>query len=155
MKISTKGRYALLLMLDLAAQKEGEYVSLKDVSTRQAVSMKYLEQIVAQLCRAGYLRSLRGPQGGYRLSRKLEDYSVGDILRAMEGDLSPIACLQDELNACPNAPDCPTLPFWQGLYDVVNDYVNHATLADFVTGKKDSLPAQGQTAAKTAAYPCR
>jgi Rrf2 family protein len=121
-------------MLDLALQKEGEYTSLKDVSTRQAVSMKYLEQIVAQLCRAGYLRSLRGPQGGYRLARHPEKYSVGDILRVTEGDLSPTACLQEGINDCPNATDCPTLPFWQGLYDVVNAYVDNATLADFVTG---------------------
>ena len=131
MKISTKGRYALRLMLDLAQQKDGEYTSLKDVSGRQSVSMKYLEQIVAQLCRAGYLRSLRGPQGGYRLARRPEDYTVGDILRVTEGDLSPTTCLQDEYNACPNASMCPTLPFWQGLYTVVNDYVNGTTLADF------------------------
>ena len=133
MRVSTKGRYALSLMLDLAMQKGGEYTSLKDVSSRQGVSMKYLEQIVAQLCRAGYLRSLRGPQGGYRLTRRLEDYSVGDILRATEGELSPIDCLLDDYNACPDASDCLTLPFWQGLYDVVNDYVNRATLADFVS----------------------
>ncbi len=138
MKISTKGRYALRLMLDLARQTDGEYTSLKDVSARQGVSMKYLEQIVAQLCRVGYLRSLRGPQGGYRLARRPEDYSVGDILRVTEGDLSPIACLQDEYNICPNASDCPTLPFWQGLYAVVNDYVNGTTLADFM--KTDSAP---------------
>jgi len=137
MKISTKGRYALRLMLDLAQQKDGEYTSLKDVSARQAVSMKYLEQIVSQLCRAGYLRSLRGPQGGYRLTRRPEEYSVGDILRVTEGDLSPISCLQDEYNVCPNASMCPTLPFWQGLYTVVNDYVNSASLADFY--KKEGI----------------
>ena len=133
MKISTKGRYALHFMLDLATQEEGAYISLKDVAQRQGVSMKYLEQIVAQLSRAGYIRSLRGSQGGYRLSRRVEDYTVGDILRATEGDLSPTDCLQDDYNACPNASSCPTLPFWQGLYDVVNDYVNQATLADLVT----------------------
>jgi Rrf2 family protein len=152
MKISTKGRYALRLMLDLANQNEGEYTSLKDVSKRQAVSMKYLEQIVAQLCRAGYLRSLRGPQGGYRLTRRLEDYSVGDILRVTEGDLSPTSCLQDEYNACPNAPLCPTLPFWQGLYDVVNEYVDKATLADFMTGyEKEAASDPGAAEIR----PCR
>jgi Rrf2 family protein len=139
MKISTKGRYALHFMLDLATQKEGEYVSLKDVAQRQAISMKYLEQIVAQLYRAGYIRSLRGPQGGYRLSRRVEDYSVGDILRATEGDLSPTECLHDDINDCPNASSCPTLPFWQGLYDVVNDYVNNKTLADFMAGHKEGV----------------
>ena len=135
MKISTKGRYALHFMLDLASQQEGEYVSLKDVAQRQDISMKYLEQIAAQLYRAGYIRSLRGPQGGYRLSRRVGDYSVGDILRATEGDLSPTECLHDDYNDCPNASSCPTLPFWQGLYDVVNEYVNSTTLADFVTGR--------------------
>ncbi|MCL1848253.1 MAG: Rrf2 family transcriptional regulator [Clostridiales bacterium] len=152
MKISAKGRYALRLMLDLATREDGEYTSLKDVSTRQAVSMKYLEQIVSQLCRAGYLRSLRGPQGGYRLARRLEDYTVGDILRVTEGDLSPTACLQDEYNACPNASACPTLPFWQGLYDVVNDYVNHTTLADFVNG---SAPVPVPEPGKPEKFACR
>jgi len=152
MKISTKGRYALRLMLDLAMQKDGDYTSLRDVSKRQAVSMKYLEQIVAQLCRAGYLRSLRGPQGGYRLARRVEDYSVGDILRVTEGDLSPIACLQDEYNNCPNASACPTLPFWQGLYDVVNDYVNNASLADFIDGTLPALEADQEEPQK---IPCR
>ena len=134
MKISTKGRYALHFMLDLASQQEGEYISLKDVAKRQEISTKYLEQIVAQLYRAGYIRSLRGPQGGYRLARRVEDYTVGDILRVTEGELSPTDCLMDDYNACPNASSCPTLPFWQGLYDVVNDYVNKTTLADFMAG---------------------
>ena len=152
MKISTKGRYALRLMLDLALQPEGQYTSLKDVSKRQGVSMKYLEQIVAQLCRAGYLRSLRGPQGGYRLARRTTDYTVGDILRVTEGDLSPTTCLQDEYNACPNAAMCPTLPFWQGLYDVVNTYVNSTTLADFVT-QGAAMTVQASEA--PANVPCR
>ena len=137
MKISTKGRYALHFMLDLATQKEGEFISLKDVASRQAISMKYLEQIVAQLTRAGYIRSLRGPQGGYRLSRRVEDYTVGDILRVTEGDLSPTDCLQEDYRACPNASGCPTLPFWQGLYDVVNEYMDKTTLADFMPGRPD------------------
>ena len=154
MKISAKGRYALRLMLDLATRGDGEYTSLKDVSQRQDVSMKYLEQIVAQLCRAGYVRSLRGPQGGYRLARRLEDYSVGDILRVTEGDLSPTACLQDEYNACPNASACPTLPFWQGLYDVVNDYVNSTTLADFVQGNAQ-IPPPMPTQEKPVKFACR
>ena len=137
MKISTKGRYALRLMLDLAAQEaaqEGGYVSLREVSLRQGVSVKYLEQIVAQLCRTGYIKSMRGAQGGYRLTRKLEDYKVGDILRATEGDLSPTSCLKDKYNRCPNADDCPTLPFWQGLNRAINDYVDNTTLADVALG---------------------
>ena len=150
MKISTKGRYALRLMLDLAMYKENEHTSLKDVSRRQAVSMKYLEQIVAQLSRAGYIRSLRGPRGGYRLARRPEDYTVGDILRVTEGDLSPTSCLQDEYNVCPNAPVCPTLPFWQGLYDLVNEYMDKTTLADFMEGYK---PTPEPDNAGT--HPCR
>jgi Rrf2 family protein len=153
MKISTKGRYALGLMLDLATQKEGSYTSLKDVSRRQAVSMKYLEQIVAQLCRAGYIRSLRGPQGGYRLTRRLEDYTIGDILRVTEGDLSPTSCLQDRPNSCPGAALCPTLPFWQGLYDVINEYVNKVTLADMAAGYREQLEIGAELAAGP--HPCQ
>jgi len=156
MKISTKGRYALRLMLDLSMQKEGEYISLKDVAKRQFVSMKYLEQIVSQLCRAGYLRSLRGPQGGYRLAKRIEEYTVGDILRVTEGDLSPTACLQDEYNNCPNASACPTLPFWQGLYDTVTNYVNSVTLADFLSSTANpDRNSLNPDADQPRIYPCR
>ena len=132
MKISTKGRYALRLMLDLAACPEDEYISLKDISARQGISMKYLEQIVSLLCRAGFIKSLRGPQGGYRLARKPSEYTAGQILRVTEGDLSPTACLQDEENLCPRAEGCPTLKFWAGLAEAVNHYVDSVTLADLL-----------------------
>ena len=120
MRISTKGRYALRLMLDLAIHNTGEYISLKDISARQGITVKYLEQIVTGLTRAGFLRSQRGNSGGYRLSRKPEDYTVGEILRAMEGSLEPIACLDDEVNLCPRSSECLTLPFWKGLKDEEN-----------------------------------
>lgn len=132
MKISTKGRYALRLMLDLAAQPEGENIALRDISDRQEISVKYLEQIVPLLSRAGFLRSVRGAQGGYRLSRPAEEYTVGDILRVTEGSLAPIACLESEPNDCPREGICPTLRFWEGLYTAINEYVDGVTLADLL-----------------------
>lgn len=132
MKISAKGRYGLRLMLDLAANNTGEWISLKDVSRRQGISVKYLEQIVTALSRAGLLRSSRGPQGGYMLVKSPAQYTVGDILRAMEGELVPVACMEDAQNRCPRKAYCPTLPFWQGLYQVINDYLDSKTLEDLL-----------------------
>ena len=131
MKISTKGRYALRLMIDLAEHDDG-FVSLKDIAERQEISVKYLEQIVTVLCRIGFLKSLRGSQGGYKLSKNPKDYTVGDILRVTEGDLAPVACLEDEENQCGRYSCCCTIDFWQGLYDVVNKYVDSVTLADLL-----------------------
>lgn len=132
MKISTKGRYALRLMLDLAAHPKGENIALRDISDRQEISVKYLEQIVPLLSRAGFLRSVRGAQGGYRLSRPSEEYTVGDILRVTEGSLAPIACLESETNECSRQGICPTLRFWEGLYAAINEYVDSVTLADLL-----------------------
>ena len=115
MKISTKGRYALRLMLDIAAHDSGEPVRIKDIASRQEISAKYLEQIVAVLSKAGYVKSIRGPQGGYHLTRKTEEYSLGDILRLTEGSLAPVECLEGETNQCPRAGDCITLLFWKKL----------------------------------------
>lgn len=103
MKISTKGRYALRLMLDLALQPQGEYISLKDISVRQDISGKYMEQIISQLSKAGYVRSARGANGGYMLSYPAKDYTVGMILRMVEGSLSPVACLDAAVNPCSRA----------------------------------------------------
>lgn len=130
MKISTKGRYALRLMLDLAGQPPEENVALRDISARQEISIKYLEQIVPLLSRAGFLRSVRGAQGGYRLSRAPEEYTVGDILRVTEGSLAPIACLDRQPNECPRADICATISFWEGLHRVIEEYVDSTTLAD-------------------------
>ena len=139
MKISTKGRYALRLMLDIAQHGEdGGCVSLKDVSVRQQVSMKYLEQIVTQLSRAGLLKSVRGAQGGYRLTRRPEEYRVGDVLRITEGNLAPVACLEDCPNQCARQEDCMTLAFWEGLRDVINRYVDGVTLQDLLERRKES-----------------
>ena len=122
MKISTRGRYALRLMLDLALHDTGEYVSLRDISARQEISVKYLEQIV--------VRSVRGPQGGYRLAKAPADYTAGEILRTIEGSLAPVACLDDAPNACPRAGECATLVLWERLFRAINETVDGMTLAD-------------------------
>lgn len=132
MKISTKGRYALRLMIDLAEHDTGGYVPLRDISKRQEISAKYLEQIVVQLSRAGFVRSTRGAQGGYQLAKAPAEYTVGDILRITEGSLAPVACLDHEPLECARAAECVTLDFWRGLYEVVNHYVDQTTLEDLV-----------------------
>lgn len=132
MKISTKGRYALRLMIDLALQDPHKYTALKDVSARQRVSIKYLEQITTRLCKVGYLKSARGPQGGYKLSKLPEQYTAGDILRITEGSLAPVACLDNDPAVCGNYAQCPTLVFWKGLQTAIDDYVDSVTLADLL-----------------------
>ena len=130
MKISTKGRNALRVMIDLAVNDKGDYVSLKDISNRQEVSLKYLEQIMAMLNKAGYVKSTRGNNGGYRLAKSPEEYKVGDILRKTEGDLAPIACVNGE--ECGKRENCKTFKFWQGLDNVINEYVDSKTLGDLI-----------------------
>lgn len=138
MKISTKGRYALRVMLDLAVNNTGEFIPLKDVSLRQGITLKYLEQIIILLKKSGYLRSSRGNGGGYKLSKQPKDYTLGDILRTTEGSLAPIACLEDEENLCERKSICPTLEFWTGLDKVINEYVDSVTLQDLLD-KQNSL----------------
>lgn len=130
MKISTKGRYALRVMIDLAINSNNSYISLKDIANRQDISMKYLEQIVAILNKAGYLETARGNNGGYKLARKPKEYMIGDILRVTEGDLSPIACIRVE--NCSRKENCKTFGFWQGLDNVINEYVDSKTLEDLI-----------------------
>ena len=137
MKISTKGRYALRLMIDLAEHYESGLTALKDVSAREGISIKYLEQIVTQLSKAGLLRSTRGPQGGYRLAKAPDSYTVGDILRVTEGSLAPVACLEDEPNLCERQTNCVTLEVWQGLYQVIETYIDHIRLNDPVERKRE------------------
>ena len=132
MKVSTKGRYALRLMTDVAVHDQDGFVSLKDVAGRQDISLKYLEQIAGMLSRAGLLKSGRGAQGGYRLTRAPEEYTVGSILRLTEGDLAPVACLGGDTNHCERCGECPTLDFWTGLFRVVNEYIDLFTLADLL-----------------------
>ncbi|MEG2037375.1 MAG: Rrf2 family transcriptional regulator [Ruthenibacterium sp.] len=132
MKVSTKGRYALRLMIDIAQQGGDRLVSLRDMALRQGISAKYAEQIVGQLSRAGFLKSTRGAQGGYQLARAPEEYTIGSILRLTEGNLAPVACLENAENACGRRDCCATLRFWQGLYRTVNEYTDQYTLADLI-----------------------
>lgn len=132
MKISTKGRYALRLMLDLALNNTGEPVRIREIAARQEISDKYLEQIISVLNKAGYVRSLRGPQGGYRLTREPEKYTVGMILRLTEGALTPVPCLDDEVNLCARQETCVTLRLWKMLDEAVCGVVDKVTLADLV-----------------------
>lgn len=132
MKISTKGRYALQLMLDLAVYNTGEPVSIKDISKRQGISEKYLEQIISILNKAGYVRSIRGPQGGYFLSKKPEEYTVGMILRQTEGDLAPVSCVGNENPGCERQEECVTVKIWQQINDAVNGVIDNITLANLV-----------------------
>ena len=132
MKISTKGRYALRLMLDLAVNDTGEPVRIKDIAARQEISDKYLEQIISTLNKAGYVKSIRGPQGGYRLAKDAEKYTVGMILRLTEGSLEPVSCLDDEVNSCPRQESCVTLRLWRMLSAAISDVVDKVTLADLV-----------------------
>ena len=137
MKISTKGRYALRMMLDLAEHQNDGYVALKDIAQRQNVSKKYLEQIVPILNKSDILRTNRGFQGGYRLAKSPDKYTVGEILRVTEGSLSPVACLDREPIECERSAECPTLPVWQGLYKVINEYLDSITLQDILNQQKE------------------
>ena len=137
MKISTKGRYALRLMLDIALNDAKTPVRIKDIAERQQISDKYLEQIVSSLNKAGFVKSLRGPQGGYRLTKKPEEYTVGMILRLIEGSLAPVACLDDDINNSTRADRCPTLILWEKLYDAISEVVDNITLADLISWQKN------------------
>ena len=133
MKISTKGRYALRLMLDLAQHRnEQEYVSIKKIAQRQDISEKYLEQIVALLARAGFVTSVRGAQGGYRLVKEPKDYTVGIILRQIEGNLSSVKCLEESPNKCDRCNNCVTIEVWKQINDAVNNVIDNITLQDLV-----------------------
>ena len=129
MKISTKGRYALRIMTDLAINRNEKFISLKDISIRQQISMKYLEQIISVLNKAEYLVSSRGINGGYKLKKEPKEYIVGDILRVAEGDLTPVHCLNDE---CNRKSICKTYIFWKGLDEVITNYVDSETLEDLI-----------------------
>ena len=135
MKISTKGRYALRLMLDLATEGKGKPVSIKDIAGRQDISEKYLEQIISSLNRAGYVKSVRGSQGGYLLKMDPKEYTVGMILRVTEGSLAPVDCAED--GSCDRVSTCATAMLWKKISDAVNDVVDHTTLADLLEWQQD------------------
>ena len=132
MMISTKGRYALRVMVDIAENQRDGYIPLKEIAHRQDISEKYLEAIVKGLVKERYLTGLRGKSGGYRLTRAPEDYTVGAILRITEGSLAPVACLEQEHVDCPRMADCRTLPMWRKLNTMIQDFFDGITLADLM-----------------------
>ena len=136
MKISTKGRYALRLMLDLAEHQSNGFIALKDIAHRQNISKKYLEQIVPILNKSDILSTTRGFQGGYRLAKSPDKYTVGEILRLTEGSLSPVPCLDQNPSECIRHEECETLPVWQGLKQVINEYLDSITLQDIIDQNK-------------------
>ena len=137
--ISTRGRYALRVLVDLAENQGDGYITLKEVAERQEISEKYLEIIVKELVRAGILEGLRGKGGGYRLGQPAEQIKVMDVLCTLEGDLAPVACLADGSKPCSRAADCRTLPLWKGLNEVVSSYLSKFTVQDLIHKDPDNF----------------
>lgn len=136
MNVTSKGRYALRVMMDLAQHPEDGFVSLKTVADRQNISMKYLEMIVGHLKKAELLESSRGKEGGYRLSRAPEEYRVGEILRSIEDNLAPVSCLRDGSVTCDHAELCLTIPMWKELDEITNQYLDSIRLSDLLNGER-------------------
>ncbi len=132
MYITTKGRYALRVLVDLAGHRDAGYVAMREVAERQNISLKYLEKILPFLVEAGFIEGVHGKGGGYRLTKDPADYRVGNVLRATEGNLAPVACLTCDAPACERASFCRTLPLWKGLDKVVSEYLDSVTLADLL-----------------------
>ena len=139
MKISTRGRYAVRVMLDLALHNTGECIKAKEVASRQGISEKYLEQIIAILNKAGYVKSMRGAQGGYRIAGAPEKYTVGMILRLTEGELAPVACLEENADKCKLCDICESLGVWKELYEAINGVVDNVTIADLMERHKKRM----------------
>lgn len=130
--ISTKGRYSIRILLDLAEHRNGRYIPMKDVAARQDVSLKYIEKLVPALKSAGLIESSHGIGGGYRLTREPEQYTLWEILKLAEGDLAPVSCLQENAAVCARAAECRTLPVWENYYRLTKDYFSGITLADLM-----------------------
>ena len=139
MMVSTKGRYALTVMVDLARYSDGGFVSLADIAERENLSMKYLESIISILNKGGMLESLRGKKGGYRLARAPEDYSINEILLLTEGTLAPVNCIMQDGVQCEKAATCSTLPLWAGLDNVIEKYLSAVTLDDIIKGNRKKM----------------
>ncbi|MDD6175795.1 MAG: Rrf2 family transcriptional regulator [Firmicutes bacterium] len=139
MLISTKGRYALRVMIDLAEHQADGFIPLKVIAERQEISEKYLESIIKLLVKAKLLNGLRGKGGGYQLTKAPEQYTVGSILRMTEDSMAPVACLEPGADVCPRAAECRTLSLWKGLDKVINDYLNNFTLADLTRSNPDGF----------------
>ncbi len=136
MNVTSKGRYALRVMLDLANHRDDGYISLKTIADRTDCSMKYLEMIVSHLRKAGLVESIRGKEGGYRLCRSPEEYPIGELLRCIEDNLAPVSCIKDGSINCENVASCVTIAMWKELDDITNAYLDSITLDDLLTGKK-------------------
>lgn len=132
MLISTRGRYALRILLDLAEYGEGKYIPMKEVAQRQGLSLKYIEKIMPDLTQNHYVEGVQGKGGGYRLVRKPGEYKIGDILRLMEGDLAPVSCLECGAKPCDRAAECRTLPMWTKFKNMIDDYFDGITLEDLL-----------------------
>lgn len=132
MMISTRGRYALRVLADLAENSGRGYIPMKEVAARQGISLKYLEQIIPALTKSGYIEGIQGKGGGYRLIKAPKDCIIGDILRLTEGDLAPVACLERSAKPCQRVDRCPTYPMWVEFYKLVTDYFDGKTLADLI-----------------------
>lgn len=139
MMVSTKGRYALTIMVDLARNGRGSYVSLSDIAERENLSMKYLESIISTLNKGGMLISLRGKNGGYKLARDPKDYSINEILLLTEGTLAPVNCIMQDGVQCEKAATCSTLPLWAGLDKVIEKYLCGITLQDIIEGNRKKM----------------
>ena len=139
MLVSTRGRYALRMMVDLAEHQSDGFVSLKDIAKRQEISKKYLEQIVPVLNLFGLVQTARGYQGGYRLAKDPAECTVLEILQATEGTMAPVSCLESDTNTCPRQDDCLTLSVWSGLYKAVDEYLASVTLQDILDTKRESF----------------
>lgn len=136
--ISTRGRYALRVMIDIAENSNGNFIPLNEIAERQGISEKYLESILVILTRGNLLLGMRGKGGGYKLIRDPKDYTLGTILRLTEGSLSPVACLKEGAEPCIKSPACRTLPVWKGLNDAINTYLDGITLAELLEPKDSS-----------------
>lgn len=137
MKISTKGRYALRLLLDLAEHNTGTPVRMKEIATRQNISEKYLEQIVGILNKAGYVQSIRGAQGGYLLKKEPNSYTIGEILRLTEGSIAPVSCVEEQESVCERKQNCVSLILWEKVNNAINDVVDNTTLQDLIDWQKE------------------
>lgn len=133
MMISTKGRYALRIMIDLAINANDGYISLKNIAGRQGISEKYMESIISMLVKNGFVEGLRGKGGGYKLTKPADSYTVGSILKITEGTLAPVACLENDINKCERSNECKTLPVWQKLDEIIDDYLESVALSDLIS----------------------
>ncbi|MCR4925284.1 MAG: Rrf2 family transcriptional regulator [Clostridiales bacterium] len=138
MLISTRGRYALRVMIDLAEHIDSNYIPMKDVAQRQGISLKYIERIMPVLTHHNLVEGVHGKGGGYRLTKKPEEYKIGEILRLTEGDLAPVACLECNAKACERTAQCRTLPMWNDFYKMINDFFDRVTIAELMQGEYKS-----------------